>query len=65
MELAAELEARFPALRVPFISGYGEKDAVDRARALPGVSFLGKPFVFEDLARTVRRSLDGAAADPG
>ena len=57
-ELAAELEAERPGIRVLYISGYPE-DAIARHGVLhPGRSFLQKPFPPGMLLRTVRKILD-------
>lgn len=57
-ELAAQLEAERPGLRVLYISGYPE-DAIARHGVLhPGRSFLQKPFPPGVLLQTVREILD-------
>ncbi|WP_176067071.1 ATP-binding protein [Anaeromyxobacter diazotrophicus] len=57
-ELAAELLAIQPALRVLYVSGYTENEAL-RSGALPeGQAFLQKPFTGDELARAVRETLD-------
>jgi PAS domain S-box-containing protein len=63
-QLAAELLARAPGLKVIYTSGYSP-EAVDRQLRLePGCTLLQKPYTIEDLAATVRRSLDAAAREP-
>ncbi|MFN0166475.1 MAG: PAS domain S-box protein [Bryobacteraceae bacterium] len=58
-ELAAQLRAMRPDLRVLYISGYTD-DAILQNRILsPGVLFLQKPFTPDLLARKVREALDG------
>jgi len=60
-ELAAQLRAARPGLRVLFVSGYTD-DARLRSGALePWQAFLQKPFTHAQLARAVRAALDGAA----
>ena len=57
-ELAGQLEAERPGLRVLYISGYPE-DAIARHGVLhPGRSFLQKPFPPGVLLQTVREILD-------
>jgi len=61
-DLAARLAARWPALRVLFVSGYTD-DAILRHGVETGsVAFLSKPFAPGALARAVRDALDGAPA---
>jgi CheY-like chemotaxis protein len=61
-EMAERLLARYPALKVLYVSGYTEDavlcDGIRQAQAL----FLQKPFSPADLARKAREALDGAAA---
>ena len=57
-ELADHLTARFPVLKVLYMSGY-TNHAIDHQRVLDaGVSFLYKPFVPDALLRKVREILD-------
>ncbi len=57
-ELAAQLEAERPGIRVLYMSGYPE-DAIARHGVLhPGRSFLQKPFPPGVLLQTVREILD-------
>jgi two-component system, cell cycle sensor histidine kinase and response regulator CckA len=57
-ELAAQLAARRPGLRVVYMSGY-PGDAAARGGALAqGSAFLQKPFEPDALARKVREALD-------
>lgn len=61
-ELAEQLTARRPGVRVLYMSGY-PGDAVVQGGALPGGSaFLQKPFSPDGLARKVRDVLDARAA---
>ena len=62
--LARAARARFPDLRIVFMSGYAEeqlRNSID----LPGASFLPKPFSVQDLNDAVRAALarDGAGAE--
>jgi PAS domain S-box-containing protein len=56
-QLAADLLARWPALKVILMSGYHEDDAVRRAVSEGGVRFLQKPFDMATLAREVYAGL--------
>jgi two-component system, cell cycle sensor histidine kinase and response regulator CckA len=58
-ELADQLSARHPGLRVLFMSGYTEDAALRRNVLQQGESFLAKPFTPDALARKVREILDG------
>jgi PAS domain S-box-containing protein len=57
--LAARLRARFPSLRVLYISGYTDDVSVERERTERGTAFLQKPFDEVALTRAVRALLDG------
>ncbi len=57
-EVGKQLGARFPKLKILYISGYTE-DAVAQGGVLdPGMSFLQKPFSPSELLSTLRRLLD-------
>jgi signal transduction histidine kinase len=58
-DLANELSARRPGLKVLFVSGYTD-DAVGRGELQPGDAFLQKPIDPKMLARKVRQMLDGS-----
>ena len=58
-DLASELTARRPGLKVLFVSGYTD-DAVGRGELQPGDAFLQKPVDPRQLARKVRQVLDGS-----
>jgi two-component system, cell cycle sensor histidine kinase and response regulator CckA len=60
-ELAAELRARRPDLRVLFMSGYAEHEIARRGVLEPGMFFLEKPFGPQGLQRMVREVLDRPA----
>jgi signal transduction histidine kinase/CheY-like chemotaxis protein len=58
-DLANELTARRPGMKVLFVSGYTD-DAVGRGELQPGDAFLQKPVDPRMLARKVRQMLDGS-----
>ncbi|MCK4626547.1 MAG: response regulator, partial [Phycisphaerae bacterium] len=60
-ELAKRVRAARPEIKVLFVSGYGDQEAVQRSMGDIDANLLNKPFGHEDLARTVRRMLDTAA----
>ena len=57
VELARQLRARSPRLKLLFLSGYAAQAAVDQAMFDQGV-FLQKPFTPDALARMARLALD-------
>jgi len=58
-ELAMEIHAIHPDLKVLFMSAYSVETAEDyNVRLAPGEPFLGKPFSIAGLQRTVRDALD-------
>ena len=58
-ELATRLTARWPALKVLYMSGYTDGSIVSHGVLEGGVAFLQKPFTSEQLARKLRSVLDG------
>jgi len=59
VELAAKARARFPNIKVMYMSGY-TSDAIDRTGGLGADSaFLQKPFSPNQLAQKIREILDG------
>jgi PAS domain S-box-containing protein len=56
--LGERLAARWPALRVLYMSGYTDDEILRRGLVVPGAGFLEKPFTPERLAEVVRRALD-------
>ncbi|MDZ7762068.1 MAG: response regulator [Desulfovermiculus sp.] len=58
-DLADQLQALYPKLRVLFMSGYTD-DVIAHCGILePAVHFMPKPFSSQDLARKVREALEG------
>jgi CheY-like chemotaxis protein len=58
-ELATEIRAIHPNMKVLFMSAYSIETAEDyNVRLAPGEPFLGKPFSIAGLQRTVRFALD-------
>jgi len=57
-ELAEELTARRPEVKVLFISGYTKGARVPARLDEPETAFLQKPFAPKDLARKAREILD-------
>jgi two-component system, cell cycle sensor histidine kinase and response regulator CckA len=60
-ELSKRLAAKFPNLRVIFMSGYIDDSRVRQGMQRNDVSFLQKPFTPLSLAKKVREVLDGTA----
>mgnify|MGYP005831660567 CR=1 FL=1 len=60
-ELARELTARRPSLRVLYMSGYTEYAVVDQGVLEKVQSFIWKPFTNAALAQKVREVLDNPA----
>ena len=56
-ELARSLRARWPRMRVVYMSGYTEDVALREGRVEPGAGFIAKPFVIADLLRRIRKTL--------
>ncbi|HSY19530.1 MAG TPA: PAS domain S-box protein [Candidatus Acidoferrales bacterium] len=64
-ELAQQLVAKNPKLKVVYASGYSDKIASKDLVLEEGVNFLIKPFEAHKLAQTVRNCLDGVKAAGG
>ncbi len=63
-ELAREITARRPSLKVLYMSGYTEYAVVDQGVLEKVQSFIWKPFTNAALAQKVREVLDGPAPAP-
>jgi len=63
-ELANQLKARRPALRVLFMSGYTDDAVVRHGMLEPGLAYLEKPFRPAALLRKVREVLESADRTP-
>jgi two-component system cell cycle sensor histidine kinase/response regulator CckA len=59
VELATRLMARWPELKVLYMSGYTDGSIVSHGVSQRGASFLQKPFTSEQLGRKLRSVLDG------
>jgi CheY-like chemotaxis protein len=57
-ELAAQLMALVPDLKILFMSGYTADVITQRGMLNEGVCFISKPFSINDLATKVREALD-------
>ena len=57
-QLAEQLLAQLPSLRVLFMSGYAEDVLATNVGLVPGAAFLGKPFKPKALVTKVREVLD-------
>jgi CheY-like chemotaxis protein len=62
IELARQVAAARPGIRVLIASGYTEQDLHERGGLEPGAAFLEKPFLSGTLAARVRELLGGEAA---
>jgi len=56
-ELAHHLEKRQPGLKVLYVSGYTDEDAIREGKLEPGAEFLAKPFSPDKLASKIREVL--------
>jgi two-component system cell cycle sensor histidine kinase/response regulator CckA len=59
-ELAARVRARFPAVKVLFMSGHDMAVVASHGVLEESVALIVKPFSSRDLAVRIRRVLDGA-----
>jgi two-component system cell cycle sensor histidine kinase/response regulator CckA len=64
-ELVERLLARWPGIKVVFMSGYAEEDKFRAEMQEAGRSFLQKPFSAESLTLTVREVLDSESRRVG
>jgi two-component system, cell cycle sensor histidine kinase and response regulator CckA len=63
-ELASQLKARLPNLRVLYMSGYTDDAVVRHGMLEPGLAYLEKPFRPQTLLRKIRQTLrEGAAGN--
>ncbi|MBX9853999.1 MAG: response regulator [Gemmatimonadaceae bacterium] len=60
-ELVARVEHRYPNMRVVFMSGFADDDAVMRGVAARELALVAKPFSASELLGTIRRILDAAS----
>jgi two-component system, cell cycle sensor histidine kinase and response regulator CckA len=58
-ELAEQLRAQRPEIKLLFVSGYTNDEVVRRGVRRKDVAFMQKPFTPEELMRKVREVLDG------
>jgi CheY-like chemotaxis protein len=58
-QLADELQRTRPDLKVLYTSGYTENAIIHHGRLDSGVLLLAKPYRKSDLARTIRKALNG------
>jgi CheY-like chemotaxis protein len=61
-EVARRVSARWPGIKILYMSGYTENAIVHQGILEPGTFFLAKPFTPTILANKVREVLDHAAA---
>ncbi|HEX2862078.1 MAG TPA: PAS domain S-box protein, partial [Lacunisphaera sp.] len=59
LQLARQLQAEKPTLRVVYTSGYSREIAGTELATEDGVNYLAKPYELEKLFHTVRDALDG------
>ncbi len=63
-QLAGDLVAAYPHLKVLYTSGYNENAVIHAGRLEPGIALLEKPYHRAELARKLRQVLDGDGARP-
>jgi two-component system cell cycle sensor histidine kinase/response regulator CckA len=59
--LADQLRAKYPEMRVLFMSAYEDRQIVRRFVKDPGFALISKPFHNNDLTNKVKELLEGAA----
>jgi len=64
-DLAHQLRARWPGLKVLFMSGYTNEEILRRGLLGPDAVLVAKPFASDELIQEVRRLLDAAPAAAG
>ncbi len=62
LQLARQLVAERPDLKVVYTSGYSREIAGKELAMEDGVNYLAKPYELEELFRTVRTALDGRSS---
>ena len=62
-QLVETLQARWPAMKALYMSGYAHGAIVQHGRLDPGIAFLEKPFTPQGLSAAVRSVLDCSAVD--
>jgi CheY-like chemotaxis protein len=58
MELARKANQRWPSLKIVLTSGFPENKLDGQKELIAGIRLLSKPYRKEDLARTIRETLD-------
>jgi nitrogen-specific signal transduction histidine kinase/ActR/RegA family two-component response regulator len=61
VEVATEARKHCPGLKVLFVSGYADHQALEEMSRTGWATLLPKPFLLPDLAATVRQTLDSEA----
>jgi len=59
-EIAHQVRAQRPGIKVLYTSGYTDRSGVENGILESGVAFLQKPFTAEELLRKIRETLDTA-----
>jgi CheY-like chemotaxis protein len=59
-ELAVKLAESRTGLKVLYMSGYSDEQAMERGLLRPGTAFIQKPFRAEELTEKIRSLLDAA-----
>jgi two-component system cell cycle sensor histidine kinase/response regulator CckA len=63
-ELSKQLTTLRPTLKTLYVSGHPDWKLREEGVLEPGVAFIQKPFIDEDLARKVRETLDEKSSGP-
>ncbi len=53
------MQAKIPAAKVLYMSGYAERAIVHEGRLDAGVRLIQNPFDLDDLAKQIRAAIDG------
>ncbi len=64
-ELAEQIRAQRPDIRLLFMSGYTTDEVVRRGISRTDVAFIQKPFTLDELMRKVREVLDDSNSVSG